>query len=175
MAYNTPTSNNNSTGNSPVSYNGSTGNSVRVISPANTVQGTNSNYVTSKTYRGFSSNNPNAINGVLYDADIIKQDIYNHFMTRRGERVMMPKFGSIIWEYLYEPLDETTKEIIEQDARDIIGQDPRATLHDLTVSSFEQGIVLNITIMLNPQNILEQMAIEFNVNGIMNSAGRGGY
>ena len=88
---------------------------------------------------------------------------------------MMPKFGSIIWEYLYEPLDETTKEIIEQDARDIIGQDPRATLHDLTVSSFEQGIVLNITIMLNPQNILEQMAIEFNVNGIMNSAGRGGY
>jgi len=167
MAYNTPTS-----------YNSSTGDRVRVISPASTVSDPNSNYVTAKVYRGFSSNNPNARNGVLYDADIVKQDIYNHFMTARGERVMMPKFGSIIWDYLYEPLDETTKEIIEQDARDIVSQDPRVNLEKIDVVGFEHGIRLNVTLLMLSQNKVEQMAIEFNVNQIINSTGStsgGGY
>lgn len=166
MAYNTPTS-----------YNSSNGNSGRVVSPSN-VSNPNSNYVTAKVYRGFSSNNPTARNGVLYDADIIKQDIYNHFMTARGERVMMPKFGSIIWDYLYEPLDETTKSIVEQDARDIVSQDPRVNLEAVEVIGFEHGIQLNLTLLLISQNMVEQMAIEFNVNQIVSSAGStggGGY
>jgi len=163
MAYNTPTA-----------YNSSMGRSTQVVSPASSVQDPNSNYQTRKVYRGFSSNNPNAVNGVLYDADIIKQDIYNHFMTRRGERVMMPRFGSIIWEYLYEPLDETTTSIIEQDAKDIVSQDPRVTLQEISVNSLEQGIVVNLTLRINPQNFVETMAIEFNVNGNINNSG-GGY
>lgn len=163
MAYNTPTS-----------YNSSTGSNVQVISPSN-VQKTNSNYVTKKIYRGFSSNNSNAKNGILYDMDIVKQDIYNHFMTRRGERVMMPKFGSIIWDYLYEPLDETTTSIIEEDARDIVSQDPRVTLQEVTVNSFEQGVIVNLALTLNPQSSVEHMALEFNVNGVSTSSTGGGY
>ena len=120
--------------NTPTSYDSSTGNNVRTISPSSTVQNPNSNYVTTKIYRGFSSNNPNARNNVLYDADLIKQDIYNHFMTAKGERVMLPDFGSIIWDYLYEPLDEQTKEIIKLDAQDIINQDPRVNLNSINVN-----------------------------------------
>jgi len=164
MAYNTPTS-----------YNSSTGDRVRVISPASTVSDPNSNYVTKRIYRGFSTNNPLAHKGVLYDADIIKQDIYNHFMTAKGERVMMPEFGSIIWDYLYEPLDETTKQIIEQDAKDIINQDPRVSLQSLSVVEFERGIIINATLMILPQNKLEEMAITFNVNQNSNSNSEGGY
>ena len=164
MAYNTPTS-----------YNSSTGDRVRVISPASTVSDPNSNYITKRIYRGFSTNNPLAHKGVLYDADIIKQDIYNHFMTAKGERVMMPEFGSIIWDYLYEPLDETTKQIIEQDAKDIINQDPRVSLQSLSVVEFERGIIVNATLMILPQNKLEEMAITFNVNQNSNSNSEGGY
>ena len=152
----------------------STGSNVQVISPSN-VQKTNSNYVTKKIYRGFSSNNSNAKNGILYDMDIVKQDIYNHFMTRRGERVMMPKFGSIIWDYLYEPLDETTTSIIEEDARDIVSQDPRVTLQEVTVNSFEHGVIVNLALTLNPQSSVEHMALEFNVNGVSTSSTGGGY
>ena len=162
MAYSTPTS-----------YNSSTGNGMQVVSPSN-VSTPNSNYVTSKTYRGFSSNNPNARNGVLYDADLIKQDIYNHFMTARGERVMMPKFGSIIWDYLYEPLDETTKQIVEQDAKDIVGSDPRVSLQQVDVIGFEHGIRLDVTLLLVPQNMVEQMTIEFNVSQAGAVSGSGG-
>ena len=163
MAYNTPTS-----------YNGSMGNSVRTISPSSNVQNPSTNYVTSKIYRGFSSNNSNARNGVLYDTDLIKQDIYNHFMTAKGERVMLPNFGSIIWNYLYEPLDEQTKEIIELDAKEIVGQDPRVSLVDVNVVGFENGIIVNVALRILPQNQVERMSIEFNVNGASGSSGSGG-
>tara|TARA_B100000989_G_scaffold287272_1_gene256750 strand:+ start:1156 stop:1689 length:534 start_codon:yes stop_codon:yes gene_type:complete len=162
MAYNTPTS-----------YNGSMGNSVRTISPSSNVQNPSTNYVTSKIYRGFSSNNSNARNGVLYDTDLIKQDIYNHFMTAKGERVMLPNFGSIIWNYLYEPLDEQTKEAIRLDAIDIISQDPRVILESVDIDGFEHGIILNIKLIILPQNVSEQMAIEFNINTQPTSSGGG--
>lgn len=165
--------------NTPTSYDSSTGNNVRTISPSSTVQNPNSNYVTTKIYRGFSSNNPNARNNVLYDADLIKQDIYNHFMTAKGERVMLPDFGSIIWDYLYEPLDEQTKEIIKLDAQDIINQDPRVNLNSINVNSFEHGIIVDLELQILPQDVTETMAIEFNVNAISSgggaSGGGGGY
>ena len=162
MAYNTPTS-----------YNGSMGNSVRTISPSSNVQDSSTNYVTSKIYRGFSSNNPSARNGVLYDTDLIKQDIYNHFMTAKGERVMLPNFGSVIWNYLYEPLDEQTKEVIRLDAEDIVSQDPRVILESIDVQGFEHGIIVNLKLMILPQNVSEQMAIEFNINTQPTSGGSG--
>ena len=164
--------------NTPTSYNSSTGQSARVISPSRNLPDASSNYSTPRIYRGFSSNNPNARNGVLYDADIIKQDIYNHFMTAKGERVMMPEFGSIIWDYLYEPLDETNKQIIEEDAKDIISQDPRVALESLDLTSFEHGVVLNVQLRILPQDFTTSMAIEFNVNGNSSnggSTGGGGY
>ena len=150
--------------NTPTNYNGSTGNQSRVISPASTVSSPESNYVTSRIYRGFASNNPNARNGVLYDADIIKQDIYNHFMTARGERVMMPEFGSVIWDYLYEPLDEQTKEIMLEDAKEIVGQDPKVELLEADISGFESGVIINLKLNILPQNMVQQMMIEFNIN-----------
>ena len=146
--------------NTPANYNGS-GDGSRVISPASTVSSPQSNYVTPRIYRGFASNNPNARNGVLYDADIIKQDIYNHFMTAKGERVMMPEFGSIIWDYLYEPLDETNKQIIEADARDIISQDPRVQLTGFKLQSFEHGVILDIELKILSQDFTTAMAVSY--------------
>ena len=99
-------------------------------------------------------------------------------MTAKGERVMMPEFGSIIWDYLYEPLDETNKQIIEEDAKDIISQDPRVALESLDLTSFEHGVVLNVQLRILPQDFTTSMAIEFNVNANSSnsgSTGGGGY
>ena len=78
---------------------------------------------------------------------------------------MLPNFGSIIWDHLYNPLDEQTKSLVEEDARQIVAQDPRVSLRSLDVVGFEHGIIVNLTLTILPQNMVEQMAIEFNVNG----------
>ena len=164
MAYNTPTQ-----------QSGSTGGSSQTISPSSNVGQPKSNYVTPRIYRGFSSNNPNAQNGVLYDIDIIKQDIYNHFMTAKGERVMLPNFGSIVWDYLYEPIDEATKEVIQEDAKNIVSQDPRVKLRSIVVTGIENGILVNLELEFLQYNAVQDMAISFGVNSRGGAGGSGGY
>jgi phage baseplate assembly protein W len=46
------------------------------------------------------------------DAELVKQNLYNHFNVRKGEKLMQPNFGTIIWNMLFEPLTEETKAIL---------------------------------------------------------------
>jgi len=112
------------------------------------------------TYKGFST-----VAGVksnqLYDIDLIKQDLTNHFYTRKGERVMNPNFGSIIWDMLYEPLDEGNKDEIVEDCKRIISIDPRVELTDLNVNEYESGLRINIGINVLPYNKTATMLLNF--------------
>jgi len=44
----------------------------------------------------------------LRDVELVKLDLLNHLFTQKGARVMMPTFGTIIPELVFEPLDEDT-------------------------------------------------------------------
>jgi len=61
---------------------------------------------TSQFYVGFSSVDISNTNSKLYDFALIQQDIINQFNTRKGERVMLPTFGSIIWDVIMEPMTD---------------------------------------------------------------------
>ena len=61
------------------------------------------------TFRGYSSVGTSFLSPVRYDLDLARQDLLNHFNTRKGERIMLPEFGSIVWDMLFEPLDEKNK------------------------------------------------------------------
>ena len=37
----------------------------------------------------------------LTDIDLVKRDLLNHFSIRKGEKLMTPNFGSIIWNMLF--------------------------------------------------------------------------
>lgn len=112
------------------------------------------------TYKGFST-----VAGVksnqLYDIELIKQDLINHFYTRKGERVMNPNFGSIIWDMLYEPLDASNKDEIVEDCKIIIAKDPRVELKDLSVAEYGSGLRINIGINILPYNKTATMLLNF--------------
>ena len=113
-----------------------------------------------RVYRGFSS-----VAGVksnqLYDVALIKQDLLNHFYTRKGERVMDPEFGSIIWDLLYEPIDESTKEDLIEDCKTIIASDPRVQLIDLILDDVGNGIRVDIQLNVLPFNQQASMQVNF--------------
>jgi len=60
---------------------------------------------------------------------------------------MMPQFGSVIWDMLFEPLDETTISIIDADVRSIIKNDPRWNLESISISEGPNS--LNIEVIVN--------------------------
>lgn len=111
-------------------------------------------------YKGFSSKETTK-NFKLYDIDLVKQDIINHFYIRKGEKLENPEFGTVIWDMLFEPFTEEVKRIVAKDVEDIVNYDPRIIVNEVFVDSTEQGIQIQADITYLPFNINERMTFDF--------------
>jgi phage baseplate assembly protein W len=120
------------------------------------------------TYKGFSSKETKN-NFKLHDIDIVKQDIVNHFYIRKGEKLMNPDFGTVIWDMLFEPFTEDVKEIITKDVETIINHDPRISINSVLIDTTDMGIRIEADITYIPFNINERMVFDFDKkNNIIN-------
>src|SRR5574343_328627 len=94
--------------------------------------------MTKALYRGFSTAGHRQYpqKGFLtVNVETVKRDLLNHIYTTPGERVYRPTFGTRIPEIAFEPLDQTTLKIIEEDLRMVVNADPRVELIDIAVSA----------------------------------------
>jgi phage baseplate assembly protein W len=114
-----------------------------------------------KAYRGFSTVDIDRPGFSLYDLDLIKQDIINHFHIRQGEVLSDPDFGTIIWDVLYEPFTEDVKQAIVQNVTDIVNYDPRVGVSSITIDTYESGILVDCEITYLPYNISEALRFRF--------------
>jgi phage baseplate assembly protein W len=101
-------------------------------------------------FRGYSSIGTSFLSPVRYDLDLARQDLLNHFNTRKGERIMMPTFGSIVWDMLFEPLDDITINLIDADVRSIIKNDPRWLLQSVTITEGPNALNINVVVTYLP-------------------------
>jgi phage baseplate assembly protein W len=69
----------------------------------------------------------------LTDHELINRDLLNHIYTLKGERLMMPGFGTRIPLMAFEPLDQLTLNAVEEDLREVVAYDPRVELLDIAV------------------------------------------
>jgi phage baseplate assembly protein W len=121
-----------------------------------------------KRYKGFSTVNTETENYNLYDFELIKQDLLNHFHTRQGERLMQPRFGTVIWDLLFEPLTEQIKDLILQNVNEIINYDPRVKAENVIVTSYGQGVQIQCTLIYVPYNLQQTLQLKFDqANGLL--------
>ena len=99
-------------------------------------------------YKGFSTTNPDNRGSKLYDFDLIKQNILNHFNTRKGQRVMNPTFGTIIWDVLMEPLTPQIRNVLTKDIEEICTSDSRVYPTQIQVNEYEQGYLIDIILVM---------------------------
>ena len=120
------------------------------------------------TYKGFSSKETNNT-FKLNDIDLVKQDLINHFYIRKGEKLMNPDFGTVIWDLLFEPFTEEVKQLITKDVEQIINYDPRIAINGVVIDSTDMGIRIEADITYLPFNINERMTFDFDKeNNIIN-------
>lgn len=113
------------------------------------------------TYKGFSTQAGNR-NFRLTDFDLIKQDIINHFNIRKGEKLMRPNFGTIIWNVLHEPFTEDLKSVISQDVKAIASYDPRVSFDNIIITEFDQGVQIELQLRYVLTNQTNIMLLNFN-------------
>lgn len=121
----------------------------------------------SKTYKGFSTVSQDSQSFSLYDFALIKQDLINHFHIKQGERLENPTFGTIIWDYIFEPLTEESKQAIAKDVETIINYDPRITSDTVIITQYESGLQIECKLTYLPYNIQEAIRFRFDqANGL---------
>ena len=118
-------------------------------------------------YRGFSTVSRKSKNFALYDFELIKQDILNHFYVRQGERLMQPAFGTIIWDLIFEPLTDEIQNLILQNVNQIFNSDPRVQAGNILITPYETGLEIKCTLQYVLYNIQESMQLKFDqANGL---------
>ena len=120
-------------------------------------------------FKGYSSIGGEFSETTLYDVELAKRDLLNHFYTRKGERVMSPLFGSIIWDLLFSPMTPDLQELIFNDAKNIVGQDPRWNLKEAQISTSGQTVTLELLLVYVPTATEQTMQLAFSTNTIGNS------
>jgi len=100
---------------------------------------------------GFSTKNKQAINHTLTGKELVVEDLLNNIMTRKGERIMMPTYGSIVHDLVFEPLTSDIKKLIEEDLTQIINDEPRVNLTSINLTESDHTVTASISVDLLPE------------------------
>lgn len=115
-------------------------------------------------YRGYNTVDNNTTKTRLEDVDLIRRDLINHFNIRKGEKLMRPEFGTVVWDLLFEPLTEDVQQAITDDVKQVINYDPRITVEKMLVDSYDNGILIELNIRIKNSNQTDVLNLKFDQN-----------
>ena len=113
------------------------------------------------TFKGFTTLDRVKAPFTITDQELIKRDLHNEFYTKKGERVMRPNFGSIIWDLLMDPSDGSLVSAVTEDIQRIVAKESRVELEDLTVYVADHAISADILLKYLPFNNSESLYLIF--------------
>jgi phage baseplate assembly protein W len=113
------------------------------------------------TFKGFTTLDRVKAPFTITDQELIKRDLLNEFYTKKGERVMRPNFGSIIWDLLMDPNDNTLVSRVSEDIEKIVAKETRVELVDLTVYVADHAISADVQLRYLPFNSVESLYLIF--------------
>jgi hypothetical protein len=119
-----------------------------------------------KVFYGFSTLDTNSKQQSFADVALIERDLYNHFNTLPGERVMMPTYGCNIWNLLFEPFDDATIQAVIAEATRVVQSDSRVVLQNIQVTQFSQGLMVQMTLLYQPYGVINTFSVEFDQRAI---------
>jgi len=113
------------------------------------------------TFKGFSTLDRVKAPFTLTDQELIKRDLLNEFYTKKGERLMRPNFGSIIWDMIMDPNDSTLIDVVTDDIKRIVEKDSRVEHVKTTVYISDHAISADVELRYLPFNNVESLYLIF--------------
>ena len=119
-------------------------------------------------YKGYSSFEFERVKEFsITDVELVKLDLLNHIFTRRGSRVMMPTFGTVVPDLVFEPLDAETTEILEAELRSVFDFDPRVEIvsFDLLVEEDLNQVTAEVQLFYIELDIIDDFELNIQFEG----------
>ena len=117
-------------------------------------------------YRGFSTIDRNKKFKVS-DIELVKRDLLNHFSIRKGEKLMQPDFGSIIWNMLFEPMTSDVQAMIVDDIKRVANYDPRINVTNVLVNELDNGLQIQLDITYLQSDYSDKLTLNFNTDNTL--------
>lgn len=99
----------------------------------------------------------------LTNLELVKRDILNHFATPMGARLMLPNFGTRIFDLLFDPFDEYTRNAIIEDAVRVISEEPRVQLVSVDVFQEDQALNVIMVVLFKPESVTDNLFVTFSL------------
>ena len=100
------------------------------------------------------------------DLKAIRQSIIAILTTRKGERVMLPEFGSNVWAILFEPMDDITTDKLRDAVMSSIKRwEPRVEIGNVQVTPKEDfnEYTVNISFSIRGLSIAGVQNLDINL------------
>jgi phage baseplate assembly protein W len=112
------------------------------------------------TFIGFNTINQNK-KFTLTDFALIQRDLLNAFNIRQGELPGRPGSGTVLYEYVFENQVEQLQQQIRDEVQRVAGGDPRLIINDIQVFPQENGILIQLEIIIVNTTNAEILSIFF--------------
>jgi len=99
----------------------------------------------------------------LTDFELVKRDLLNAFNIRQGQLPGRPGYGTVLWDYLFEPQLEELQQAIEAEVQRVAGGDPRLYISDIQTFPQNNGILIQIELTVVPSTDAERLSIFFDL------------
>lgn len=113
------------------------------------------------TFIGYSTIGQNK-KFTLTDVELVKRDLLNAFNIRQGQLPGVPQYGTVLWDYIFEPQMQETQEGIYEEVQRVAGLDPRLQITDIQVFPWDNGMLLQLELNILPSSVDELLYVFFN-------------
>ena len=112
---------------------------------------------------GYTTINESYTSKSLSGLELAKQDLMNHFKIRKGEKWSDPTFGCDLELYIFEPLDQSTLDDINQEVYSVVSYDPRFKINDTNVRVVQDTYSVTVSVKLTylPTTTATELQIKF--------------
>lgn len=100
----------------------------------------------------------------LTDSALIKRDLLNALNIRQGQIPGRPQVGTILWDNLFDNQTNETERAILNEIQRVAGGDPRLQISTVEIFPQQNGLLLQIEIILVPSTEPERLSIFFDQN-----------
>jgi len=100
----------------------------------------------------------------LTDSSLIKRDFLNALNIRQGQMPGRPQVGTILWDNLFDTQSNETEQSIINEVQRVAGGDPRFQISQVEIFPQENGMLIQIELILVPSTEPERLSIFFDQN-----------
>lgn len=112
------------------------------------------------TFIGFNTQNQYK-KFTLTDDALIKRDLLNALNIRQGQLPGRPAYGTALWDNLFENQTTETEQLIIREIQRVAGGDPRLQINSVEIFPQQNGILIQIELLIVPSTDAERLSIFF--------------